>query len=135
MWTTARGARADVLNMAAKGHEQHGAARRIRQVRVTCRSCGDQRLSADAVSARVCVDDGSASYHFRCPSCGLLEVRPMASSLVGSLQSAGVSLTRWSAPAEVREVHGGDPLTLDDLIDFHLAMQDDGWFEALTNPR
>jgi hypothetical protein len=98
---------------------------------VTCRTCGDQRLAADAVAARVCTEDGTASYHFRCPSCGLLEARPMASSLVGSLQTAGVALTRWSAPAELRELHHGDPLTVDDLIDFHVAMQDDGWFEAL----
>jgi hypothetical protein len=118
--------------MAATGQEHHGAARRIRQVRVTCRTCGDQRLSADAVSARVCSEDGSASYHFRCPSCGLLEVRPMASSLVGSLQTAGVALTRWSAPAELREAHVGAPLTTNDLIDFHFALESDSWFEELT---
>jgi hypothetical protein len=118
--------------MAASGHEQHGAARSIRQVRVTCRTCGDQRMASDAVAARVCTDDGSASYHFRCPSCGLLEARPMASSLVGALRTAGVALTRWSVPAELRELRHGDPLTVDDLIDFHVAMQHHDWFEALT---
>jgi hypothetical protein len=117
--------------MAAAEHDAHTSTWRGRRVRVTCRTCGDQRVAASAVAARVCSDDGSASYHFRCPACGLLESRPMASSLVGSLRGAGVSLTRWRMPAELLEPRLGGPVTVDEVLDFHVALQGDDWFDEL----
>jgi hypothetical protein len=117
--------------MAVPEHVEHTSTWRGRRVRVTCRTCGDQRVSASDVAARVCTDDGTASYHFRCPACGLLESRPMASSLVGSLRGAGVALTRWRTPAELREPRVGAPLSVDELLDFHVALQRDDWFDEL----
>jgi hypothetical protein len=37
----------------------------------------------------------------------------------------------WRLPAELRETHGGPALQPDDLLDFHLHLQTDSWFEAL----
>jgi len=80
--------------MAAAEHDAHTSTWRGRRVRVTCRTCGDQRVAASAVAA-------------------------------------GVSLTRWRMPAELLEPRLGGPVTVDEVLDFHVALQGDDWFDEL----
>jgi hypothetical protein len=61
----------------------------------------------------------------------MAEVRPAQDDVVDVLVSAGVSLTRWSLPAELTERRGGRPITHDDLLDFHELLQDDSWPAAI----
>jgi hypothetical protein len=103
-----------------------------RRIRVTCRSCGVLRLEAGAVGGRHCLDTGAASYHFTCPTCGLLETQPMDAALLPALRHAGATITEWSLPAELRERPTGAPLGLDDLIDLNLALEAPDWFDRLV---
>jgi hypothetical protein len=38
----------------------------------------------------------------------------------------------WRLPAELGESRVGPPLTPDDLLDFHLLLQDNAWFEDVA---
>lgn len=41
------------------------------------------------------------------------------------LVASGVALDTWTWPAELHEPHFGDPITHDDLLDFHTILQDE----------
>jgi hypothetical protein len=38
----------------------------------------------------------------------------------------------WRLPAELSESRVGPPLKPDDLLDFHLLLQREGWFEGVA---
>ena len=38
----------------------------------------------------------------------------------------------WQLPAELWEPRGGEPISHDDLLDFHDLLSEDNWFERLT---
>jgi hypothetical protein len=38
----------------------------------------------------------------------------------------------WQLPAELWEPHTGEPISHDDLLDFHHLLADGRWFERLT---
>jgi hypothetical protein len=103
-------------------------------IRATCPSCGDVRLKASDVVVRVCANDNKGSYCFRCPSCGLRVTKSADSRIVDLLASSGVKMDVWHLPAELWEARPtGAPVSYDDLLDFHLMLQDDTWFEQLAD--
>jgi len=51
---------------------------------------------------------------------------------VDLLVSSGVRMQVWRLPAELSEVRIGPPLKPDDLLDFHLLLQREGWFESVA---
>jgi hypothetical protein len=55
------------------------------------------------------------------------------SKIVDLLVSSGVRLDVWHLPAELEEVRQGEPITYDDLLEFHYAIQQDGWLEQLVS--
>ncbi len=99
-------------------------------IRATCPACGDVRLQSTQLIVRVCSDDDSAAYRFRCPNCEDQVSKPASGRIVDLLVAAGVRMEVWQLPAEVREHHDGPPLDLDDLLDFHLLLRQDGWLES-----
>jgi hypothetical protein len=78
--------------------------------------------------------DGSGSYAFRCPGCTLLVVKPADARTIELLLASGVAVADGEVPAEVHErVHEGEPITHDDLLDFHdLLHRDDTWLRSLS---
>jgi hypothetical protein len=52
--------------------------------------------------------------------------------IVDLLVSSGVRLQVWRRPAELLEDRDGPRFTPDDLLDFHLLLRQDDWFEQLT---
>ena len=46
--------------------------------------------------------------------------------------SAGAPHEVWTWPAELAERPGGPALTPDDLLDLHVMLQDDSWFDELV---
>jgi hypothetical protein len=62
-------------------------------------------------------------------------VKPAEPRIVDMLVASGVQLVEWKLPAELFERRGGDPITHDDLIDFHRLLQSEDWFEALLSAR
>ena len=83
---------------------------------------------------RVCADDERGSYCFRCPECQAAVAKDASRRIVDLLVSSGVRMQVWRLPAELTEQPRlGVPLTPDDLLDFHLLLQTEGWFGSVAN--
>ena len=102
-------------------------------IRANCPSCGDVQLRATELTVRVCSDDEPGSYWFRCPACERPVAKDASRRIVDLLVSSGVRMQVWRLPAELREPqYPGAPLTPDDLLDFHLMLERDDWFDDVA---
>lgn len=101
-------------------------------VRATCPDCGDVELTTRDVTVRVCADDNTGAYSFRCPSCDMTVLKAAEPHVVDLLVGAGVKVVVWSLPAELRERPAGSPFTHDDLLDFHRILEGESWFDDLA---
>lgn len=102
-------------------------------IRATCSDCGDVELRSRDLKVRRCLDNDSATYLFRCPSCSMIEVREAESHVVDVLLAAGVRSTEWSLPAELDEPRNGAAITHDDVLDFHDLLGTHDWFSTLAS--
>lgn len=103
-------------------------------IRASCPTCGDVELTSHDVSVQVCASNNQGSYAFRCPECTVAVSKLAEQRIIDLLVSSGVRLSVWSLPAEMDEVREGDAIDYDDLLEFHQLLQEDGWFERLTEP-
>jgi hypothetical protein len=103
----------------------------VTTIRANCPSCGDVQLTADDLTVRVCADDERGSYCFKCPDCQGAVAKEASRRIVDLLVSSGVRMQVWRLPAELSETRVGEPLKPDDLLDFHLLLTGDDWFEDL----
>ncbi|MGZ6967975.1 MAG: hypothetical protein ACXVKN_09580 [Acidimicrobiia bacterium] len=87
------------------------------------------QLRAGDLTVRVCSDDEQGSYCVQCPSCAQAVAKDASRRIVDLLVSSGVRMEVWRLPAELSEPHLGEPLSPDDLLDFHLLLGTDGWFD------
>jgi hypothetical protein len=101
-------------------------------IKASCHDCGDVELAVRDLSVRVCTGGEHGSYVFRCPTCQMSVVKPAEQRIVDLLVASGVELIQWRLPAELFEPHYGDPITHDDLIDFHHLLREDDWFSTLA---
>ena len=127
---------AATLNWKATGTMQEDKDRRetpVATIRASCPTCGDVELTSRDVVVRVCSVDNSGSYAFRCPACRMAVSKQADHKIVDLLVSSGVRLSVWHLPAELAEQHDGDPINYDDLLEFHYAIQQQGWFERLVS--
>jgi hypothetical protein len=91
--------------------------------------CGE--IEMDTIDVVLFVaPDGTGTYRFECPNCYLMVKKLADQRIVSLLRAAEVRLVEVSPPGE-ESGPGGPRLTTDDLIDFHMLLQTDGWFEAL----
>ena len=98
-----------------------------------CPACGDEQLHIKDLTVRVCSDEEVPSaYRFQCPGCERTVHREASPRIVDLLVSAGAPHERWSWPAELAEHRSGPPLTPDDLLDLHVLLEDDTWFQQLV---
>jgi len=104
----------------------------VTTIRASCPSCGDVDLTVRDVSVRVCANDQSGSYTFRCPECEMAVAKHADPTVVELLVSAGVQMAVWQLPAELWETRMGEPISHDDLLDFHHLLADERWFDRLT---
>lgn len=100
-------------------------------IKASCPDCGDVILATGDLSVVVQAGTDQTSYVFRCPGCRLATSQPAAMRVVELLVVSGVQLRMVDVPAEAAEAHEGAPLCADDLLDFHLLLQEDGWFDRL----
>ena len=89
-------------------------------------------LSGEPQPVDVPRDDGSSQRIFRCPDCQRAVAKEASRRIVDLLVSSGVRMQVWRLPAELGESRVGPPLTPDDLLDFHLLLAEDGWFERVA---
>jgi len=102
-------------------------------IRASCPDCGDVELTSTDVHVRICDDDDSGTYSFRCPFCMMTVVKPAESRTIDLLIASGVSFSTWKMPAELSESHMGDPINHDDLLDFHdLLSNDAALYQAMA---
>ena len=99
-------------------------------IRASCTTCGDVELTTADVRVRVCIDDDRGEYLFRCPICRMTVVKGAEARTIDLLVASGVALDTWSLPAELHEEHHGDPITHDDLLDFHALLEDEASLAA-----
>lgn len=112
------------------------------RIRANCPDCGDVELAPEEVLIEVAHDDddlvgeGSA-YRFVCPDCTTTVRKPADERIVQLLISGGVPLEVAEPEDPPVAVHpeqavGGPPLTHDDLLDLHLLLAREDWFDALA---
>jgi predicted RNA-binding Zn-ribbon protein involved in translation (DUF1610 family) len=94
-------------------------------IRASCANCGDVQLTTRDVTVRLCVTTSEGEYRFECPTCSDLVVRAAEQRTIDLLVAAGVEMTTWTLPAELFETHHGAPISHDDLIDFHAALENE----------
>jgi len=94
-------------------------------IRASCENCGDVQLTTADVTVRMCVSTEEGEYRFECPACADLVVRHAEQRTIDLLLAAGVDFVTWALPAEMFEHHSGDPITHDDLIDFHVFLENE----------
>lgn len=90
-------------------------------------------MAADKMSLHLHPSGDRGAYRFTCPECREEVNKPASRKTVAVLLAAGVETSRmdeyFEAPELPLEDRGPDPqavvFTLDDVIDFHVALQDD----------
>jgi hypothetical protein len=94
-------------------------------IRASCPTCGDVELTTADVRVRVCINDDRGEYSFRCPICRMTVLKSAEPRTIDLLVASGVALDTWALPAELAEMHQGAPISHDDLLDFHVLLEDD----------
>lgn len=122
------------------------------RIRATCPSCGEVDLRPDDIRLEI-VGDSPATvsegsyYAFCCPDCAGTVTKPADDRIARLLRSGGVAVTYRSVSphldAEIARAVGlldhpegmpvVPPLTPDDLLDFHLLLERDDWFDELLS--
>jgi ribosomal protein S27AE len=92
-------------------------------IKATCPGCGEVDLTAEDILLRIGATQAVNTYGFNCPRCGQFVEKAADDRIVRLLLSGGVVPVPVHVPAEALEIHGGPPFTLDDLLDFHEALE------------
>lgn len=100
-------------------------------VEVACQHCGLIRLAIKKFSLFVDPKSGDSFFTFACPSCNRVNKYPADDYIVEVLTFNGVMPHVWEKTLEMLEPKEGRPLTMDDLLDFHIELKDPKWFEKL----
>jgi hypothetical protein len=99
-------------------------------VRATCPDCGEQVVYVRNMAAIICADTGYRTYAFLCPRCERRAARPVTPAAFDLLVANGARLVPTHLPAELFEWHWGPLVSVDEVIDFHLALRNDDQVEA-----
>jgi hypothetical protein len=98
-------------------------------VKASCPGCGDVELTTREVKVQVCKATEEGTYSFVCPACRLIVNKPAEERVIQLLIAAGVAVVNWDMPAELYEPKSGAPITHDDLLAFHFALESDDWLD------
>jgi len=115
----------------ARWRSEKGKDAGMATIRANCPDCGDVDLTTRDVQVHVCSTTNQGSYSFLCPSCRLAVSKLAEEQIVDLLISNGVRLAVWQLPAELGEPKLGQPITYDDLLEFHFALKREGWLDEM----
>jgi hypothetical protein len=104
----------------------------VTTIKATCPRCGEVELTPNDIELRVCTHAPASYYVFGCPTCRMDIQKPADDRVIQLLISGGVRAIVWELPEEILEPRNGPLLTHDDLLDFHLLLEQPNWFEHLT---
>jgi hypothetical protein len=104
----------------------------VTTIKATCPRCGEVELTPNDIELRVCTHAPASYYVFGCPTCSTDIQKPADDRVIQLLISGGVRAIVWELPEEILEPRNGPSLTHDDLLDFHLLLEQPNWFEHLT---
>ena len=93
-------------------------------IKATCPTCGDVDLKPKDITVLVAPAAGWATYAFTCPTCTDEVSKQADDEVVTLLRGAGVRVDKMHIPAEALELHYGDAINYDDLIDFGVKLSD-----------
>ncbi len=100
---------------------------RQHRFKVSCGTCGDVELGAEALGIQATTVSGGGTYSFECPRCGRATVRAAASRVVELLISAGVP----ARPARDQAI-GDGPIREDEVVAFVTRLhRDDTWLAEI----
>lgn len=102
-------------------------------IRANCPHCGDVQLHADDLTVRIQSGVEHGSYTFVCPNCERAVAKDASKRIIDLLMSTGVDVIVVKAPAELFESHIGPVINADDLLDFHILLQGETWFDQLLH--
>jgi predicted RNA-binding Zn-ribbon protein involved in translation (DUF1610 family) len=120
----------------------------VTRIRASCPSCGEVDLTPPDVTLRIVrstdglVGDGS-NYRFCCPDCDEVVTKPADERIAQLLTTGGVpvedgeptddeaALFEALKPLHPELPPPGRGFTPDDLLDFHLLLGTEDWFEDL----
>jgi len=105
----------------------------VATVRASCPDCGDVEFTTSEVTVSISAPDGSGTYAFFCPGCRVTVIKSAEPRTIDLLLASGAE-HRNSADMIKSMPTGHDeeaePITVDELIDFHDLLQDDtAWFQ------
>lgn len=102
-------------------------------IRANCPHCGDVQLRVQDLTVRITSGVEHGSYTFICPSCQRAVAKNASKRIIDLLMSTGVDVQIYKAPAELSEIKSGPVINADDLLDFHIMLQEDTWFDQLVS--
>jgi predicted RNA-binding Zn-ribbon protein involved in translation (DUF1610 family) len=118
----------------------------VTRIRASCPDCGEVDLTPLDVTLHIVrSDDGlvgeGSCYRFACPDCDEVVTKPADERIAQLLTTGGVEVEEEAEDLEelleaLRPTHPESPpsgprLTPDDLLDLHLLLADDHWFDDL----
>jgi predicted RNA-binding Zn-ribbon protein involved in translation (DUF1610 family) len=115
----------------------------VTRIRANCPTCGEVDLTPEDVTLHLVRDpvgevDDASTYRFACPDCTELVTKPADGRIAQLLTSGGVAVeeTATGAEPDLRPEHperppSGPALTLDDLLDLHLLLDQPTWFDRV----
>jgi predicted RNA-binding Zn-ribbon protein involved in translation (DUF1610 family) len=110
-------------------------------IRTTCPRCGEVDMGPESILLQVTRGGREGTYRFTCPTCMDAVEKRADRKIVALLVSAGVDVAGRGTLTETRELFDDEPedprgalprgpaLTIDDLIDFHFKLEDDGYIQ------
>lgn len=101
-------------------------------IEATCPTCGTVDCAPSAFTLAICSDAGSSFYRFTCPMCGALVQKHADARVTELLIAEGVNPIEWHLPAEILEHHQGPVISMDDVLDLHLLLEHEDWFDEFT---
>ena len=103
------------------------------KIKVNCPTCGALELAPSGLHLTVFDAGDGHFYEFFCSGCFVHVKKPADDTIQALLMSAEVEHTFEHVPLELLEEHVGPALTMDDLMDFVVAIQDDD-DDSVTQP-
>lgn len=103
-------------------------------IKATCPGCGEVDLTAEDIILRIGPAGLGNTYGFTCPHCSEYVEKVADDRIIRLLLSGGVVPVPVHVPAEALEPRNGPPICYDDILDFHMVLESDDWFDELLRP-